>query len=240
MVSVLGAMMLLGSTLFTTNPCSAAVVWSDDFTDGDIAGWTVELGSFSAIDNTLRATGTPSALRHDTSTTQGTWSFDVDITQGTAGIYITLFADVMVAGICDSCYTLFVSNYQWQCQRATSGSNTVLDTYNPTENIVGWYHVDVTRDASGQFYFWINGTHRMDALDNIENTANYFGFWGDEGDALDNIVISDSVDIAAPTNTGTGTTPPPPIPGFPLASIILGGALALSIGLVTRKPRRDT
>jgi hypothetical protein len=215
-------------------------VWSDDFTDGDFAGWTVELGSFSAIDNTLRATGTPSALRHATSTTQGTWSFDVDISQGTAGIYITLFADVIVAGICDNCYTLFVSNYQWQFQRATGGSNTVLDTYNPTENIVGWYHVDVTRDAGGQFYLWIDDTHRMDAVDAIENTANIFAFWGDTGDALDNIVISDTVDIPNPTNTGTGTTPPSPIPGFPLAAIIVGVTLAMGVGFTARRRQHNS
>ena len=234
-LSVLGAVMLLCSTMFTANSCSAATVWADNFNDSDYAGWTIELGTFSAADNTLRGSGATNALRHGTATTQGTWSFDVEIAQGSGGVYITLFAETIASGIADGCYTLTANNYLWRFLRSTGSVNTQLDSYDPTETIAGWYHVDVTRDAGGQFYLFINETHRMDAIDTVENTANYFAFYCGAGEVLDNVVVSDSIDIADPTTTdttGDGTTPAPPIPGFPLGSIIVGGALALGLGIV--------
>ncbi len=124
----------------------------------------------------------------------------------------------------------------WLFLRSTGGVNTELDRYDPTEDITGWYHVDVTRNSLGQFYLYINGTHRMDAVDSTENTANYFAFYCGNRDALDNVVVSDTVDFADPTTTDT-ITPPPPIPGFPRSSIIVGGTLALTLGLVARKRR---
>ena len=36
--------------------CKADVVWSDDFDDGDIDGWTIAQGNFSVEDGTLRST----------------------------------------------------------------------------------------------------------------------------------------------------------------------------------------
>jgi pectate lyase len=241
---VVGIIMLLSPTAFTANTCSAATVWSDDFNDGNYAGWTLEIGSFSAADNTLRGTTTPSAVRHDTTVNQGTWSFDVLIAQATGGVFINLFAETVTSGVGDGCYCLTANQYLWRFLRRTGGSNTQLDSYDPTETITGWYHIDVTRDSGGQFYLWINGTHRMDVADTVENTANYFTFYCGTDEALDNVVISNTVDIAAPTTdpgtgTGTGTTPPP-IPGFPLASIVIGGALALGVGFVTRKRQRNT
>ncbi len=91
----LALLILLSILLSSVDQCNAAIVWSDDFDDGNLDGWTqsgcTELtlyrigfvkGNATAADKNLQATGewVPWAytyITHPTMTTTGTWSFDV-------------------------------------------------------------------------------------------------------------------------------------------------------------------
>ena len=63
-----------------------------------------------------------------------------------------------------------------------------------------WTHFDVTRNSTGYFNVYINGTLRMSQQEQITIPSGYFIFAGLTGQAIDNVAIYDYV-----------VPPPPPI-----------------------------
>jgi hypothetical protein len=238
---VIGALFLLSSPIEGRNYCSAALVWTDNFNDGDFSDWTVESGTFSVADGSLRGSDSANAIRHDSSTAQGTWTFDIELVS-TSSVYVSFLAGETSGGIATSCYCLRITEADMRLLESTNYQNTLLDRYNPVESIAGWQHIDITRDASGEFLIYVNDTLQLEASDTNHGTSNYFVFYCNPGCAIDNIVISDSVDIEPPTTPTTPTTPtsdtesasPPGIPGFPFAAITLGLLIPLLLVLFMR------
>ncbi len=232
-------MLLVGITLWCLliqpPPCRAATVWSDNFNDGNLDGWTVDTGEFSAADNTMRGNiGMASRGYHTSTVATGTWSFDVHC--GYLGIGIQFISieigdplieyysyDITISGRMEQIYFFRHWNYV----------PTRLGNYTPP-TILGWHHFDITRDAEGQFYVYINGTLAMEFVDTTYDTSNYFVIQAEQDTAIDNIVVSDTVDIPPPTNTNG--EPPLGIPGFP--TVTIGAGLILAVGLVITLRRR--
>jgi hypothetical protein len=231
--------MLLGLLLLSSlqpdgsTRCQATVVWNDNFNDTDYNGWTLELGSFTAADGSLRGVGATNALRHDTATTQGTWSFDVQILPQTSA-YITLFGEVVLSGIVDECYTIRINQFGIDLRQSTDWTNTYLDQVSFADSIAGWQQLDVTRDGNGQFYVYLNGTPWLEGIDTTHDSASYFVFYCTNNAALDNVVVSDTVDIQPTTGPGGTDTQPAPIPGFPLVAVAIGLLLPLTVVLLQR------
>lgn len=81
------AFFLIMTLAFLPTPVSSAVVWSDDFDDGNYNGWTVRNGTFDCTDYTLAgiADSTPSGITYgmdneiwiNSTVSYGTWSFDL-------------------------------------------------------------------------------------------------------------------------------------------------------------------
>jgi hypothetical protein len=93
-----------------------------------------------------------------------------------------------------------------------------------------WYHVDVTRDDEGRIRVYVDGVMKIDEVDSTLSESVFLGVMLEHswrGDAvIDNIVVSDTIDIEPQERQRTG------IPGFPLESTILGlvsGAVLLWI-----------
>ncbi len=88
---------------------------------------------------------------------------------------------------------------------------------------------------------WIDGAHVMDRQNVLYNTSTHFFYWGfGSGEWIDNIVVSNTVDIDPPDGTPTdptdGTTPAPPgLPGFPAVAIALGLVAGLTITILVRR-----
>ena len=231
--------LLLIGTLFLTiihlndQYCSAAVVWTENFEDGDIDDWTVELGTFSVADGSLRGSTTTNAIRHASTTAYGTWEFDTEVV-GMSAVYVSFLAGETSGGIATSCYCLRINRFDMQLLQSTSYQNTLLDTYDPTENIEGWLHIEISRDASGQFTISVNGTQQLTATETTYSTSNYFMFYCNANCALDNIEIDDTTGTTTPT-TGTTTPTSPGIPGFPFAAIGIGLLIPISLILVRRR-----
>ena len=215
------------------NHCKAIVVWTDDFADGDISDWTVELGTFSAADQTLRGIGATNAIRHASATASGTWTFDIEIV-GMGSVYVSFLAGETSGGIATSCYCLRVNRFDMQLLESTNYHNTLLDVYDPAENLEGWINIQITRDVNGYFAISVNGTQQIEATDSTHGTSNYFVFYCNTDCALDNIEINDSAGTTT-TPTGTETPIPPGIPGFPLAAIGLGLLLPIALVLINRR-----
>jgi hypothetical protein len=213
---------------------SAAVVWSDDFEDGDISDWTLAIGAFSVADGSLRGTDSANAISHASTTAYGTWTFDIEIV-GFSSVYVNILAgEISGGGISTSCYCLRINQFDMELLESTNYQNTQLDSYDPAESLEGWLHIEIVRDASGQFVISINGTQQMGATDTTHSVSTYFVYYCNDDCAIDNIVIDESAGTSPPPN-GPGTSTPPGIPGFPLAAIGLGLLIPIALVLVTRR-----
>jgi hypothetical protein len=229
-------------SLAVTPHTRAATIWSDNFNDFDYAGWSALLGSFTAADGTLRCTSAElSAIQRASTVHAGTWSFDFAYV-GSIHLSIVFFAVEEVGDFWgNQGYHLNFNGIGITLQRTTDWINTVLDTYTAPAGLQGRQHIDVTRDATGLFRVYVNNTLEMEATDTLHNTANFFLIHMFEDEYIDNIEVSDTVDITPTDATGTTdpTDTPAAIPGFPLGAILL--VLIPSILLVTlvRRGRRS-
>jgi len=232
--SILLALLLSLLILVGDRMCKAAEVWSDDFNDRNYNGWTafgLDLttepqtqlaANYSAADGTLQNTG-PQADRivwsyavHGSSVAYGTWSFDVNAVDTPSHHFCVWF--MTLDPIVLNGYDLAIAvgrglgsgpdrliDREFALFKHVNGRAFRLGRYAVPGRITGWQHIDITRDKSGQFYVYVNGTLRIKAIDIQHTTSKYFMFGSEVGPALDNVVVSDTVDIR-PVSTTTPTT----------------------------------
>lgn len=217
--------------LIQPHTCNAVVVWTEDFSDGNLDDWTISMGNFSATDNTLRATdlGWNFAI-HDSNVAYGTWSFDVHVTETPDDhfyVYIisylgsnyrfSIFTDVFPGWTDGDEYTLL---------RETGTTTIPIAEYIPAGDITGWVHFDVHRNATGYFSVYINNVLRMEVQDNDITQSSTFQFGTQIGPGIDNILVS---------NLESATEPPPGIPGFPWSAILIAIPVALGLAMFRRR-----
>ncbi|MHA1481573.1 MAG: hypothetical protein ACTSQZ_09155 [Candidatus Thorarchaeota archaeon] len=196
----------------------SAEVWFDDFSDGNITDWEIWgynasdaqpcPGCFSVADGSLRADSVnTSVASHICPMTTGTWSFDVDcVSTDSNHFYVAFFSDeptnvtltppyeygiMVVTGTFSSFDTEFVF------YRRNSGSiylANLIGRYDLNE-VTGWHHIDITRDSQGRFYAYFNSTLRIGGVDTTYTIAEYFSFYTLGGPAIDNVNVSNSIDI---------------------------------------------
>ncbi len=232
---VVVCLILVGGLVCSKVPVVAVEVWSDDFNDGNLDGWTVTYGSFSTVDNSLRALVPSSCINHSSSVNIGTWSFD---------LYISGLAS-SGAHVCYSCesfviypitgYDLKVSPNAFELMVWYQSYDDCIGSYYPPTRMTGWQHVDITRDSTGHICVFINGTLQIETEDTTITISNYFHFFCGPDEGLDNVVVSDSIDITPSTNTTPSTPMTPQIPGFHPATIILGIIIAISLGHIIHR-----
>ena len=182
----------------------------------------------------------------------GSWTFDILVVEGPAAWFqVLLIADspypaeslsAFPPPYPNGSYVIFILTHAlsgWNdrptiwLQRYQPGSGfTELDEYEVfpalTNWTTGWNDFTVTRNTTGYFEVYLNGTLALEAQDNTITTSNYFAFAAESGQAIDNVVIDD----------GTAETPPPPpIPGFPLTAVAIGLAAGLGVIVILRRRR---
>ncbi|MFW9806757.1 MAG: hypothetical protein ACFFFK_08520 [Candidatus Thorarchaeota archaeon] len=218
-------MLVLFLSVFT-GTAEATVVWSDNFDDGNYDGWTILgynsttlepiAGNFSAASGMLTSLDDDVNIARYTSTmTVGTWSFDLFVPDDDNNVGSI---DVMFTSNGTRPFphysSLTVSFEAWYDQNRFDlwelrGNNQgiLLDHFVPA-GIEGWWNVIVTRSNVGHYKVYINGTLRMDVVNNDVTGSDYLEFfcWNVTGAAIDNIVVYDEI---WPTTTPTTTAPPP-------------------------------
>jgi len=188
-----------------TFPCKAATVWSDDFNDGNYSGWTVESGMFSAEEKNLNPLldGDSNIIYHSSLVAKGTWSFDA---------YFTAFG----GGAAE--FMLTMDNYGYELEmpyanmiqlyRMAGPDQVRVVYYTFQKSLSGWQHFDITRDSKGRLCIYHNGTLVIDIVDIVDTSYSESQFFVyialNSGQAIDNIVVSNTVDIE----------PPPQIPFY--------------------------
>jgi len=216
---------------YTSN---AAIAWADDFNDGDLDGWTVSQGNFTAADNSLRATeaGWNFAI-HSSTVAYGTWIFDVEATETTDDHFYVYIISYIGSNYRFSVFTDVFPGWtegdEFTLLKQQGATTISIAEYVPTADITGWYHFEVHRNETGHFEIYINGILRMQVVDNDITQSSSFQFGTQIGPGIDNIEIHDLSD--APPTT------PPAIPGFPWLTIFVAISLALCVVLWLRKSR---
>jgi hypothetical protein len=82
-----------------------------------------------------------------------------------------------------------------------------------------WNHIDVTRNSTGYFNVYLNGTRRISVQDTVFPISGYFAFEAQSGWAIDNVAILDYIVSHPPPET---TPPPPPPPNLTTLMIAIG------------------
>lgn len=241
-----GICLWLCSSLCGIPTADAVTVWSDNFSDGDYNGWTVHLGGFSASGTQLESTGAnTNHISRASTVAVGTWSFDwhmeVDLSSGGGDVYF-LASDLNPAinYMPRSGYSIVAGLGGFVLRRWENGGSNSMDLYSVV-NPTGTFSFDITRDADGHIYVYIDGELVMDRQNVLYNTSTHFFFapFG-SGEWLDNIVVSNTVDITPPSTDPTttpsdGTPPPAGIPGFPMVAIAIGLVVAILLGILVRR-----
>ncbi len=236
-----------------TNTAQAAEVWSEDFNDELMTGWTtfafeswedgpIIAGNFSAEGGMLASLDDDGNFaRHDSTVNVGTWSFDLyvpDMVDGYVGVAFmsngTRPFEFDTRMISIEATTDGVDRFIFWWSR---GPNNVIGVtcFTPTDSILGWHHIDVTRTSGGLFNVFFNGTFEYTTVTNDVTSSTYLECFASNGTgaAFDNIVVSDTIDVTPPVTTPT-TPEPTPIP-WDLIAIGAGVVFVVLIVIVILK-----
>jgi len=168
-------------------------VWSDNFDDGNYDGWTVQNGTFTVEDGVLK-TG-PGNLNiiscQSYGPSSGTWSFDLLATGWTVVYFVGNSQQDLVI--------VFTGQYYY-----VERINVVDNSYSSAKfpgKASAWQHLNITRNLDGRICVYSNGTLVADYVDSTYvPPPDFFEFYSTGGEAaIDNIVVSDTVDIQPPS-----------------------------------------
>jgi hypothetical protein len=196
-------------------PVSADVVWSDNFNDGNYDGWTIygynftyypptpADGEFSAADNTLKATGPVyNYAAHPSSVAYGNWSFSLHVVDTPTPHLIVFFLSSdfsqFLSGINGYSLVVYMDGTFRLMRHDGMPPLVEVGSYEAPGEISGWQDIIVTRNDSGQFCVYINGTVRIEEEDSTYTTSDDFCFAAESGPAIENVVISDPIDTPTP------------------------------------------
>ncbi len=215
---------LLLSSILLPISCDAATVWSDDFNDGNYNSWTIyglnfstfplttATGEFSAADNTLKATSADpiySYAVHSSSVVYGTWSFDLNAVDNSFHYSVVFFiaGDMSLIPTMEYAYSIIVCTDSVPttttapaillAKHGPTPGSEIIGRYEPSDGVSGWQNIVVTRSTSGLFTVYVNGTAQISVEDTTHTTSVDFCFGSETGPAIDNVVVSDTVDFPA-------------------------------------------
>jgi hypothetical protein len=209
---------VLGLVLLLPQQSTAAVVWTEDFSSG-FSDWTIGYGNWEVINGYLRHnTDTEpyaASISRESNQTVGTWSFDAKIHSSTTdwhAIYLFMangsVDDYYGYGIRMSVSSLFLIRQSGGTLSAASLGFLVI------ENLASmWFHLDVTRNATGTLKVWVDA-HSDEAPANITFTDNTYTesthfvvrSLGSYMANIDNITVNDQFLINEPETEPTTTT----------------------------------
>ncbi|MHA1943846.1 MAG: hypothetical protein ACW96M_05560 [Candidatus Thorarchaeota archaeon] len=203
-----------------------AVVWSDDFNDGDYDGWTIcenlVLGSEwpTAGFNGSQWLATNSYLQLDqegkgvitypSNVAYGTWSFDFKFNETQIGFLSWAEVVIISSGhilttddwvplegfaiwIRFDVFTIEEPHdFTLSLKKGHDGDTTTIDSAWHVP-VAGWHHIDVTRNTTGWFSVYHNGSPIMEGGDTDIDTSELFMVWFEEWQMIDNIVVDDEL-----------------------------------------------
>lgn len=233
-ILTLAILILLCSFFMGPITCDAAILWSDDFDDGNYDGWTVALGNYSISDNTLHADGEGwNRIIHSSTVARGTWSLD---------LYIPDEGWCDILCVVDSLNPEYnqspIHGFGLSFRNTVPNPESVLhmfydyfcpgfDIYAKSSGFTGWTHIDITWADNEQMYVYYDEVRQMEDMDSrssVLNVSSYFVLEATTGVKFDNISVSDTIDV-------TQVWPPP----FEYVVLFVGLPVALVVFLLIRR-----
>lgn len=222
-VAIVLAICLLSLNAIAATDGAAAVLWIEDFEDGNYDGWMIEEGTFDASSRYLEATSSGWNDIFNTSRVScGYWGYDL-FEDSITGIDIHVFIIALgyqignLSGYSVSLEYGLISNltlYRWD-----EGVSHILDHDTVPLVELEWINYNITRDSEGFFQVVRISEVLLSATDNTYTDSQFFLFYAENGGSIDNITIMEC-----------GWTPPPNIGLIVLAG--LGTAVAIIVVIV--------
>ena len=205
-------------------PILSAEVWSDNFDDEDISDWDLFMFNYSVEPNTRHPGGSSAeggVLRllgdrwnfagHNSSVAFGTWSFDIDIQDPRNEIhfYVHFICEVvdddwLFRGTIGGCVSLGFYTHEYDPHEIwllrsdfEDEGRLFLDTSYTNDSIIGWRNVIITRELSGQYYVYLDGTLILKGKDLLVATSERFYIMSKANPAIDNVSVSNTIDYDA-------------------------------------------
>ena len=199
-------------------------VWSEDFDDGNLDGWktmglnisggpSIMAENLDIIDGVLVAGEGPdfNIANHSSTIVYGKWSFDFYTVIGDwhhSAVYLTKDGWYLEEGV-ENGYAIAFAQQSWSVSepgihiaKSQDNHSTWHDYWlTPVNNT--WFHVEVTHLTNGTFNVYINGTQRIQWVDNELPVSSQFELALEPGCMVDNIVVSQLVETPT-TNTDDG------------------------------------
>ena len=233
----------------------SAIVWSDDFDDGNFDGWTIcenaeiSTGSdWSAADNYLQLEEDTwssffglewGVISHPSNVAYGNWSFDFKANDSSVevGAFVSImFVSNNITALTDindwSCYWVYfevVSASEFTV-KLRKNLMTIINTTDTNVPVAGWHHIEVTRTESGLFSVYHNGSLIIQDDDTGIDTSEMFAFAGQKGIMIDNIVVDNEIPTTPPTT--------PTSPSMPLELLVVGAGVVVVIVVIVIILRR--
>jgi hypothetical protein len=203
-------------------------VWSEDFNDGNYDGWgtmgiditgegvLVSTPNWSVNDGVLCAGEGPhfNIANHTSTIVYGKWEFDFYVVVGPwhhSAVYITKEGWELQEGV-ENGYAIAFAQSSYSVSEPgihiakSSGYHSTWHEFwlTPVNNT--WFHVEVTHRENGTFNVYINGTLRIEWVDDSLPDSTHFELALEPGCRVDNIVVSRFVEDTTTTTTETDTT----------------------------------
>lgn len=205
-IPILILIALLLTPLATTTEFDSDFTWSDDFEDEDFDDWTIQSGSFTIKNGTLRTERHfinevyifGGEVTHPSTGCIGSWNFEI------------MARNFKVWFIASSSLSSNTSGYYIHGVNEGNGLSIRLRwVENNTLDKLGYYrfqsddyriNIKIERDARGLFRVLVDDVLAFEVLDERDVTSNYFIFdiFGEEA-WIDNI----DVNTFSPLNTST-------------------------------------
>lgn len=208
--------LILGILLvtFQQNIVSAALLFSDDFEDGNYTGWSRNGGSWSVVTD-----GTKVFKQSSTSATAYAYAGSSSWTNYSVQAKMKILSfngSNRPAGICarfqstSNFYYLTLTNAnKIELGKKVSGGYTVLAAKSFAVQTGIWYTLKLSVSGN-QLEAYLNGASQLSATDSTFNTGSVGLMMVNTSTEFDDILVEDS--ISGPTPTPTPTIPGTPIP----------------------------
>jgi hypothetical protein len=253
------SLMIIGMSLGQYQ-VSAAVVWSDDFSDGDYDGWTVHNGTWSASSNALIATNGEgqhnlSNIYFPSNVNYGNFSFDFFQDSTVSGHYYVFVHgnDMRETGVLNVLpyfgIVLQFFDSAISIIRSYNNQGTTLEGYTHTESFDGWYQIDMIVMSNHSIHVYLDKELVIETTSlTVFDESECFMVIAPDNGGIDNVVV-DAEDVTTGTDTSEttdtttdpSTTPTQPeTPLFDSTTVLIiaaGGIGVVIIAIVILKKR---
>jgi hypothetical protein len=240
----------------------SVIVWSDDFNDGNYDGWTIcspswgnPPSNWSAANNCLQIEQDDyGSISHPSNVTYGTWSFDFKAngTQVAIGVGVDIAfvsndvhdpAETPTAGLW-SCYGFKAhgasggTGFRLYLLKWHGGVRTDIGYNSTVLPVAGWHHVDVTRNTTGYFRVYHNGSLVIQGVDTELTASKLFVVSLADWLMIDNVVVDDEpIPLSDPTTTTPPPTTPTPIDWVSIGIIGASAVVIIAVVVIILKRR---